>query len=280
MQFVDMDSLKWQQYADQTWLPKRWIYRLEAKRLRRYEHQIATTFDHSLVCTPRELHDLRQLAPEAAVSCVANGVDLERFRPMHNDKAPNSLIFTGVMDYYPNVDGVVWFCQEILPLIRQSVPDVTFTICGARPTSQVKALAQHPGVSVTDRVADVRPYLACSSICVVPLRIARGIQNKLLEAMAMGLPTVTTTAAFGDIEATSGADLFVADQPSEFAASVIHLLQDANMREYVGLAARTAMEKTYHWDIQLSKLDEILEAVIAARREAVVSPLVLANQIY
>jgi sugar transferase (PEP-CTERM/EpsH1 system associated) len=261
MQFVDLDCLKWQQYADNSSIPRSWIFRREFHCLLEYERNLARTFTHSLVCTPRELKDLVRLVPGAAASCVSNGVDLEAFRPQSLEKIPAQLIFTGVMDYYPNVEGVIWFCREVLPLIRREVSGTTLTICGSRPNVRVKSLARIPGVTVTGRVPDVRPYLARASVAVVPLRIARGIQNKLLEAMAMGLPVVACSAAAGGVEATHGRDFFVADDPEDFAAATVRLLSDSEQQRRMGEAARTCMEANYRWEHQLQRLDRVLEEV-------------------
>jgi sugar transferase (PEP-CTERM/EpsH1 system associated) len=263
MQFADLDSLKWGQYAASAPPPMRWVYGLEGKRLLHYERRLAAEFDHALVCTPREVRDFRRLIPGAPVSCVSNGVDLDYYRPMTLPREEKSLVFTGVMDYFPNVEGVTWFCREVLPRIRREVPGVTFTICGARPNAAVRALGRLDGATVTGRVPDVRPYLARSGVCVVPLRIARGIQNKLLEAMAMGLATVATTAAFEGVEAERSTHLLVADEPADFARTVIRLLGDRGLRVRMGQAARACMEANYRWENQLSRLDRVVAAVTA-----------------
>jgi polysaccharide biosynthesis protein PslH len=266
MQFADLDSLKWQQYAANSLPPVSWVYRREFRLLLGYERYLARTFSHSLVCTPRELQDLERLIPHARASCVSNGVDLDYFRPLDVPKTPNELVFTGVMDYFPNVEGVVWFCREVLPLIRCAVPEATLTICGSRPNAAVQALTRIPGVRVTGRVPDVRPYLARASACVVPLRIARGIQNKLLEAMAMALPAVTTSACAAGVEATPGQDFFVADEPDAFADLTVRLLGDTELRRQTARSARACVEANYCWEHQLVRLDRVLAKVVGARR--------------
>jgi glycosyltransferase involved in cell wall biosynthesis len=168
------------------------------------------------------------------------------------------------MDYYPNVEGVIWFCREVWPLVRRQVPGVRFTICGSRPNVAVQALAQLDAVTVTGWVPDVRPYLARSSVCVVPLRIARGIQNKLLEAMAMGLPTVASTAAFEGLEAAEKSkQLLVADEPADFARHVVRLLTDESLRSRMGRDARSFVQTNYCWEAQLGRLDQVVAAVTA-----------------
>jgi sugar transferase (PEP-CTERM/EpsH1 system associated) len=266
MDFVDLDSLKWRQYAERRRAPLRWLYATEARRLLRYEQRIARAFDHSIVCTRSELEDFGRLIPGAPVSCVANGVDLEFFSGTRAAKVPGRLVFTGVMDYLPNVDAVVWFCERVLPAVRAAVPNATFTICGSNPAADVSALAAQPGVTVTGRVADVRRYLDSAEVAVVPIRIARGIQNKLLEAMSMGLPCVSTTAAWTGVEASGDTGVFVADDPAEFAARVISLLKDADLRARMSRAARGVVEQHYSWPAQLAKLDAILERVRTKRR--------------
>lgn len=266
--FADLDSLKWKNYANTVRIPQRWVYAAESRRLLEYERYLARTFNHSLVCTELELADFKELIYTENASCVPNGIDLEYFLPVATEKRPHSLVFTGVMDYLPNVDGMVWFCEEILPLIKKRYPDVTLTICGSRPERKVLELADIPGVEVTGRVPDVRPYLSRSSVAVVPLRLCRGIQNKVLEAMAMGLPVVTTSAAFGGIDATDGEDLLVADQADQIANSVLRLFDDNPLREQIGDAARSCIEANYSWDVPLAQLDSIIEAATQPQDQA------------
>lgn len=268
LHFADLDSQKWKEYSRQAHFPQRWVYAAESRRLLRYERQLANSFDHCFVCTRSELNDFRRLAGEANVTYLANGVDLAYFQPVASSPPPASLVFTGVMDYPPNVDGVTWFCQEIFPRIRQHVPEATFTICGARPTRAVRDLANLPGVAVTGRVPDVRPYLSAASVAVVPLRICRGIQNKVLEAMAMGLPVVTTPAAYEGIEAEPGTDLLVAQDADAFAMRVCELIGDVGARKRLGRAARTCVQLNYRWDVPLERLDAVLDSVACHKQES------------
>jgi sugar transferase (PEP-CTERM/EpsH1 system associated) len=265
IQFTDLDSQKWRLYAESSGFPKSWVYQTEARRLLEYERHIAETFDSCLFCSARELDDFRRLIPGVSASVIRNGVDLNYFQPTQMPKVSNRLVFTGVMNYRPNVDGVVWFCREVLPRIQAQAPDTSLTICGASPAKAVQQLADLAGVTVTGAVPDVRPYLARASVGVIPIRIARGIQNKLLEAMAMGLPTVTTTAAHAGLEAEDGRELFVADKPETFAAAVVRLLRDPEMRAKTGQAARASMEAHYHWERSLGQLDDVIAAVMSDR---------------
>jgi len=268
IQFADMDSQKWALYAADSKPPKSWIYRLEAGRMLAYESKLARAFSRSLVCSPRERDDFCRLVPGAGVESLPNGVDLDYFAPQHTEKTANSLVFTGVMNYRPNVDGVTWFCREVWPRVRSQVPSATFTICGASPSHAVRQLGRDPGVIVTGAVADVRPYLHRATVAVVPLRMARGIQNKLLEAMAAGLPAIATTPAWAGIEAVPNEDVIVADEPQEFSDAVVSLLRDRRRREELGAAARAAVESRYCWSRTLDRLDSIMSEVAASRLPA------------
>jgi sugar transferase (PEP-CTERM/EpsH1 system associated) len=276
IQFSDLDSLKWEQYAAACRAPKRWVYQTETRRLAAYERRLATTFTRSLVCADRERDEFHRRMPGVPVEVVRNGVDLNRFRPVASGREPHHLLFTGVMNYLPNVDGVTWFCREIFPRIRARVPTTTFTICGSAPTPDVRALGRLPGVTVTGAVPEVEPYLARAGVAVIPVRIARGVQNKLLESMAAGLPSVTTTPASAGVDAEDGRDLLVADDPAAFAGAVMRLLEDSRLRDRVGRSARAAVEVNYGWDRTLSRLDEILAEAVRADRHDIEAPVVAA----
>ena len=213
MQFAELDSSRWGQFARRSRPPLRWVYAIEERRFFAYERHIARTFSHALVCTAAEQCDFERLIPGVPVSLVGNGVDLEYFRSDGIAKQPGSMVFTGVMDYFPNVDAVVWFCNEVLPIVQQQIPEAGLTICGSRPTATVRRLAKRRGVTVTGRVPDTRPYMDRAEVFVAPLRMARGIQNKLLEAMAMGLPCVASAAATAGTAVPDGEGILVADEP-------------------------------------------------------------------
>jgi sugar transferase (PEP-CTERM/EpsH1 system associated) len=205
-----------------------------------------------------------ELAPDVASRAVAveNGVDLVRFSPADSyawpfDEAGECLVFTGNMDYWPNADAVIWFARDILPRLRQTKPSLRFWIVGANPTVDVRALAAHPGVHVTGRVEDVRPYVAHAAAIVCPLRIARGIQNKVLEGMAMGKPVIASPAAYEGVRAVAGRDLLVADGVEAFVTTIAEVLNGAHPN--LGIAARAAMECGYAWSAVLAKLDGYLD---------------------
>jgi sugar transferase (PEP-CTERM/EpsH1 system associated) len=267
MQFAELDSSRWGQYAKRSAIPLRWIYAIEQRRFFAYERRIAHSFSHALVCTAVEQRDFERLIPGVPVSLVGNGVDLDYFRSMGDAKRPGSIVFTGVMDYFPNIDAVVWFCDEALPLVHAQMPEASFVICGNRPTRAVRRLARRRGVSVTGWVPDTRPYLDSAEVFVAPLRMARGIQNKLLEAMAMGLPCVASTTAANGTVVANGAGILAADEPREFAEHVLHLLREEKFRSDMARRARAAAEAHYRWDVQMASLDQVI-AGLSAQREA------------
>lgn len=264
MQFSDLDSLKWGQYAARAPAPMKWIYATEQRRLLAYERHIAGSFSHALVCTAAEQRDFERLMPGVPVSLVGNGVDLDYFRSAGRPKRPGSMVFTGVMDYLPNVDAVRWLCDEILPSVQAEIPAASLTICGSRPAAAVRRLAQRPGVRVTGWVADTRPDLDEAQLFAAPLRLARGIQNKLLEAMAMGLPCVTSTIAWNATAIARGEGILAADDPREFAAHIVRLLRDGEYRAQMAERARAAVAANYRWDMQMARLDRVIAAVTAA----------------
>jgi sugar transferase (PEP-CTERM/EpsH1 system associated) len=264
MQFAELDSSKWGQYARRSRLPLRWIYAIEQRRFFAYEQHIARTFSHALVCTTAEQHDFERLIPGVPVSLVGNGVDLDYFRSQGIAKQPGSMIFTGVMDYFPNVDAAVWFCDEVLPLVQLEIPQAGLTICGSRPSKAVWRLANRRGVTVTGRVPDTRPYLDRAEVFVAPLRMARGIQNKLLEALAMGLPCVATEAAATGTVVADGDGILAASNAGEFATHVVRLLRDGALRAAMAGKARASAELNYRWEAQLDRLDRVVATLSPA----------------
>jgi glycosyltransferase involved in cell wall biosynthesis len=177
------------------------------------------------------------------------------------------------MDYFPNVDAVVWFCDEILPLVQKQVPESTFTICGSQPAADVRRLSKRRGVTVTGRVPDIRPYLDRAEVFVAPLRMGRGIQNKLLEALAMGLPCVASTAAWSGTLVPKEQGVLVSDNPREFAEEIVCLLRDGDYRSAMARRARVAAETHCRWEEQMSHLDQVIEAVTVRWRPSVSSPV-------
>ena len=259
MHFADIDSDKWRQYAKVSRWPMSWVYAREAENLLTWERRIAASFDRSWFVSDAEAADFRRMAPEskARVGTLSNGVDGDYFAPGSDFPNPwgddlQRLVFTGAMDYRPNVDAVVWFAREVLPLLRQRSGDVRFCIVGSRPGPEVLVLAEDPAVQVTGRVDDVRPYMAHAACIVAPLRIARGIQNKVLEGMAMGKTVVCSPQGLEGIDAEPGRTLLVAAEPSEFVEACQSVL---TRRVDLGAAARACMLARYDWGACLAVLD-------------------------
>ena len=262
----DIDSEKWTTYAETAGFPMRHVWAREGRTLLAYERQAAMACDATLFVSPQEVARFAELAPETAsrVHAVENGVDLERFSPAlqferpFNDAGPH-LVFTGNMDYWPNADAVIWFANSVMPLLRAARPGLQFHVVGANPGPDVQRLTSLPGVSVTGRVPDVRPYVAHATAAVAPMRIARGIQNKVLEAMAMARPVVATPGAFEGVRATAGQDLVVAEGAAPMAAAILAVLDGAHPG--IAAAGRRAVEQGYAWSATLARLDTILDAV-------------------
>jgi len=259
MHFAELDSDKWRQYAEKHRFPMSAVYRRESRTLRSFEDRIARDSVTNVFCTPLEERIFQEAIPGAPSVVIRNGVDLAQFQPQRERAEPGHLAFTGVMDYYPNVDGCVWFAREILPRVQAAVPGARFTIIGSRPNAEVLALGMLPGVRVTGFVDDVRDELARATLSVAPLRVARGIQNKVLEALAMGLPTVGTTSATQGVEGTPGEHFLVADDASSFADAVIGLLRDPERAEALGRRGRAFVEGTYDWERCLAPLDAVID---------------------
>ena len=230
--FVDVDSDKWRQYADSKSWPASWIYRREADQLLDYETRIASQAATTVFVSEQEAALFKTLAPRSAdrIGFVNNGVDTDFFDPALDYLSPFakdhlSIVFTGAMDYWANVDAVIWFAQQVMPWIRQQQPNAKFYIVGSKPTRAVQQLAEDDqSIVVTGRVEDVRPFILHASVIVAPLRIARGVQNKVLEAMAMAKPVVVTSAAMEGISGSSDIGVVVEDDPLRFAERVLECL--------------------------------------------------------
>src|SRR5512143_322945 len=220
LDMVDVDSDKWMQYAPTQRWPMSWVYAREGRKLAAWEARVAQDFDATLLVSCDEAVLLQRRAPLARhkIGAFENGVDAEYFSTARDYPNPYSrgalgVVFTGAMDYWPNIDAVSWFAERIFPAVRDAVADAQFAIVGSRPCKAVLALARQPGVVVTGGVADVRPFLAHAACAVAPLRIARGVQNKVLEAMAMGRPVVATAAAAAGLGARLDDEICIADEP-------------------------------------------------------------------
>ena len=262
--FVDVDSDKWRQYAEKKSFPMNWLYRHEATQLLAYERKVARECDASLFVSAPEADLFRKLAPEsdARIGFFNNGVDTDYFSPERHYDSPyvegkRALVFTGAMDYWPNIDAVQWFATEVFPQLLAQTPELRFYIVGARPAPAVQALAQQAGIVVTGTVPDVRPYIAHAEVAVAPLRVARGIQNKVLEAMAMARPVVVSSQALEGIDAEAGHELILAEDAAAFISKVGALLRQPD--NAVGPAARANVQRQYSWPSKLARIEEKLE---------------------
>lgn len=268
--FVDIDSDKWHQYAEKKQLPMSWLYQRESRLLLDYERKIAREFDASLFVSQAEAELFKQLAPESKdkTGYFSNGVDTDYFSPEREYPNPyplneSAIVFTGAMDYWPNTDAADWFAHVVFPAVREQNPQARFYIVGARPTSKVQALASLPGVMVSGRVPDIRPYLAHAKIAVAPLQIARGIQNKVLEAMAMAKPVVVSPQALEGIHAEPGRELWLAENAMQFIAAVSTLT--AQSQDSMGYFARQKVLQSYSWSGNLAGIDELLDSSLPSK---------------
>jgi len=256
LDLCDLDSEKWAQYADRASFPMSWIYGSESRRLRAYEVEAARRSEAATLVSAAEGDTLRQRCPDANVCVVPNGVDLGYFDPeaVQARGDGRTLVFCGAMDYHSNVDAVQYFHDEIFPLVRQEVPDAKLRIVGSNPAPAVQRMADSPGVEVTGRVPDVRPEICGAAVSVAPMRLGRGVPNKVLEALALTLPVVATpNAADGlDLGAFEGAD--IAEQAPAFAEAVVRRLRAAQAGEDRFPQHRRVLQERYSWSHHMEKL--------------------------
>ncbi|WP_375392229.1 TIGR03087 family PEP-CTERM/XrtA system glycosyltransferase [uncultured Sphingomonas sp.] len=260
MDFVDVDSAKFAAMAEAAAPPLRPMLRREARLLGAFERAVAARADASLFVTAAEAELFRRGGGEGRIAVVENGIDAARFAPdaafaRVADAGP-LIVFTGQMDYLPNVNAVAWFAREVLPPVRRVRPDARFAIVGRAPTAAVRGLARLPGVVVTGAVSDVRGWLAAAAVCVAPLRLARGVQNKVLEAMAMARPVIASPAAAEGID--HGGTVTVADGAERWAEVVSTALADPAAAEVQGAAACARVAARYAWPARLAPLDALL----------------------
>jgi sugar transferase (PEP-CTERM/EpsH1 system associated) len=261
MHFAELDSDKWRQYAQRSSPPMSWIYAREHRTLLAFEREVAVAARTSVFCTPLEQAIFEREVPGRPSIVMRNGVDLEHFRPAPELAEPGHIVFTGVMDYLPNVDGCTWFAREILPLVRREHPRARFSIVGSRPIPAVQRLGELEAVTVTCYVPETRDWLARAAVAVAPLRMARGIQNKVLEALAMGLPTVGTPNATQGVEGVAGEHYLVADDAEDIARALSSLLTDSRRAQALGRRARSFVEDRYDWERVFEPLDALLAQV-------------------
>jgi sugar transferase (PEP-CTERM/EpsH1 system associated) len=254
---VDVDSEKWFEYAEGTRGPTSWVYQTEGRRLRRLESELPDWAAAVTLVSDAEADLFRTFRDAASVHSVTNGVDLDYYRPT---RAPERCrcVFVGALDYLPNIDAVQWFCRDVWPAVLRRHPQASLALVGRRPASAVRRLSDVPGVEVIGQVDDVRPHVAEAAVAVAPLRIARGVQNKVLEALAMGKAVVTSPQALAGLSVQPGLHVRVAASADAWVESVSALLNDADLRARLGREGRRHVEFHYEWPRCLGPFAELL----------------------
>ena len=260
LDMVDVDSVKWQQLSATVNPVLGHIYRREARCLGAFEVAMIRRASVTFVVNERERRLIEERAPDLPVQVLPNGIDVPSFRPVSGPAANASVVFCGVLDYPPNEQAAEWLAQDIWPRVLARVPEARLTLVGANPTERIRRLAaDHPSITVTGRVPDTRPYLWNGAVSVAPLRTARGIQNKVLEALAAKLPVVTTSAVYSGLPDSVRAGCLVADSAEESANALVRLLQ-ASPEQRRALSERAGLEQL-SWDRQFARLPGILQGI-------------------
>jgi glycosyltransferase involved in cell wall biosynthesis len=251
--------------------PRRWpsaVYSLaQWHKLTRFEAWVCRHVDAVVAVSETDARALRQIAPEARISVVPNGLDVQSYADATSSKAlpPQSLVFTGTMDYRPNVDAVLWFAQHVYPLIQRRAPGVRFYVVGRRPHSRLDPLRQQPGIEITGGVPDTRPFIRAASAYVIPLLSGGGTRFKVLEAMAMRCPIVSTSMGCDGFPVVSGRDVLLADEPDAFAEQVVDLLGDGHLRRELGEAG-LKFARHYDWSEIVPLLEKAYQRSAMGKR--------------
>jgi hypothetical protein len=264
LDFGDMDSQKWLEYARQKPQPLALGYWLEGRKMLHAEKRLARRFDLCTATTRAEWETLKSYGTGAATDWFPNGVDAEFFSPTDGRYDPDLISFIGRMDYYPNQECMLRFCRDVWPALRERRPAMKLAIVGADPSPAIRALANLPGVTVTGSVPDVRPHVRGSAVMVAPLAIARGTQNKILEAMAMGVPVVAGRIAAGGVDAEPGRHLLVADTAGEQIEAILGLVDSPDERRRLAEVGRARMLSHHSWSGSMRRLDGIVERCVSA----------------
>ena len=264
LDYGDMDSQKWLEYANYKPWPLSWGYLLEGKKLQAAETRLAHQFDLCTATTRAEWQTLESYGTGAATDWFPNGVDADYFSPTDGSYDADTISFIGRMDYYPNQECMARFCKEVWPLLKARRAGMKLLIVGADPSPEMRALGQLPGVTVTGSVPDVRPFVRNSALMVAPLAIARGTQNKILEAMGMGVPVVTSTVAAGGVDAQANTHFLVADAPQALADAVLRIVENPAERARLAQSGRERMLSHHAWPRSMQRLDGIIERCVSA----------------
>ncbi|WP_166820451.1 TIGR03087 family PEP-CTERM/XrtA system glycosyltransferase [Thalassoroseus pseudoceratinae] len=261
MDFIDVDSVKWQDYASESVGIKKWLYTREATRLRRVEQDVCGWAKSVTVVSTPEANLLTEMAPMANAHAVPNGVDVDFFTPQLKSE-PQRCVFVGAMDYRPNVAGCLWFADHVWPSVLERYPEATFEIVGREPTAAIRNLEQQPGIHVVGTVPDVRPYLHRATVAVVPLSIARGVQNKVLEALAAGKAVIGSPSPVVGLGVEPGVHLLKAETPNEWATAISRVFDDPTLREELGSAGREFVMMHHRWETCLEPMSRLIDDAI------------------
>ncbi len=272
LDFGDMDSQKWLEYANYKPFPLSLGYTLEGRKMLAAEKRLARRFDLCTATTRAEWQTLDDYATGAETGWFPNGVDAGFFAPTDGAYDADRIAFIGRMDYYPNQECMLRFCKTTWPIVKSRRPAMTLAIVGADPSPEIRALAKLPGVTVTGSVPDVRPYVRGAAAMVAPLAIARGTQNKILEAMAMGVPVVTSRVAAGGVDADAPEHLLVADTPDELAAAVLRIAEHPAERARLAAAGRARMLSHHDWAQSMQRLDALIDRCVSRHGVASTAP--------
>lgn len=274
MDLVDVDSAKWAAYARGAKRPMRWVYAREGRCVQQLERRAVVHCDAVAVVTDDEAG---LISGGDKVHVVGNGVDFEHFQPASSAaSAEPQLVFTGSMDYRPNVEGVCWFAHNVWPALHEQNPELSFQIVGRNPAAAVRQLGAMPGVTVTGAVPDIRPYLAEATVAIAPLKIGRGVQNKVLEAMAMGRAVVASPEALVGLDVAEGTDILSAATPAQWRRRIQQLLADPDQRAVLERNARACVQYRYSWSARLHPLVALCRRMAAYGAEPV-SPAAVAS---
>lgn len=262
LDFGDMDSQKWLIYRRFKPFPLSFGYWLEGRKMEAAEKSLAGRYDLCTCTTKAELETLRKFKVPTRSDWFPNGVDSNFFSPTAAIYDADAISFVGRMDYFPNQQAVLFFCDQVFPRIREKRLSATLAIIGAEPSAEIRRLASRDGVTVTGTVPDVRDHVRRSAVAVAPLKIARGTQNKIIECMAMGVPVVTSPEAAGGVDAVPGEHLLVAQSPDDYAEKLLTLMTDRAIRQRFARAGRQRVETHHSWANSMTKLDRIIEACL------------------
>jgi sugar transferase (PEP-CTERM/EpsH1 system associated) len=263
----NVDSYIWRRLCEQTNNPlRKLLYETQRRAFFHYERAMSPKFDAVAVASEIDRELLEEIRPGLSIAVVPNGVDIELYQPNHALEEEASVIYTGSLDWRPNEDAVLYFADELFPLIQAKRPDVKFYVVGKSPTEPVRKLAERPGVIVTGAVEDIKPYIARATVYVVPLRIGSGTRLKILEALGMEKAIVSTTIGEEGLNLVDGQEIIIADAPTRFAEAVLQLLSDRQMRRRIGRQGRRRAEADYDWRRIGKKLDAVYEELAAQQK--------------